>query len=217
MRRLSGSLFSLLLLLCSCSDKASQSSAIPYFNESGLTPLWVSSDSIDLVVPHRIGSFRLTDQNGKAVTEELMDNKITVVDFFFTSCPGICPTLSKNMARIQEQLADTSGILLLSYSVTPQADSVPVLKSYANAYGAIDGTWHLLTGDRGTIYDLARESYFANVDTGADAFLHTEYFYLIDGDRRIRGIYNGTLGTEVQNLLEDINQLKKESLEERTG
>ena len=204
--------YSLVIVLgmLGASGGRTERSSVPYFNGADLTPLWISSDSVDLLVPHTTGSFSLTNQNGEHVTEQEMENRITVVDFFFTSCPGICPTLSKNMARVQDSLKDLDDILLLSYSVTPEVDSVPVLKKYAEAQGAVDGTWHLLTGDRNSIYDLARTSYFADVDTSADAFLHTELFYLIDGDRRIRGVYNGTLGTDVVRLVEDIRALEEE-------
>ncbi|MCB0711420.1 MAG: SCO family protein [Ignavibacteriae bacterium] len=203
------SLVAPLVILVGCADEPSLSSGVPYFNEATLTPLWVRADSVEKVITHRIGDFSLQDQDGEGFTQSAMEGKITVVDFFFTSCPGICPILSKNMARIQDSLKGEDGLLLLSYSVTPEADSVPILKKYAEAQGAIEGTWYLLTGNKSEIYGLARESFFANVDTGADAFLHTELFYLIDEDRHIRGVYNGTLGTDVVRLVEDIRMLRR--------
>lgn len=201
----------LLLFLISCGQNSSEVSSVPYFNDVSLTPLWVLSDSVNRLISHQVGSFSLTNQNDRVVNDNAMDDKITVVDFFFTRCPGICPKLSKNMARIQDSLAETEDILLLSYSVTPDVDSVPVLKKYADAHGAIDGVWHLLTGEKKMIYDLARTSFFADVDTGDNAFLHTELFYLIDGNRRIRGVYNGTLGTDVVQLVKDIQALRSEA------
>ena len=205
------SLILFLLLLVSCGKEESESTRLPYFDDSDMTPVWVAPDSVDMALTHTIGEFSLTDQDGKTVTQDMMNNQITVVDFFFTRCPGICPTLSKNMARVQDSLKSLDDLLLLSYSVTPDVDSVPVLKKYAEAQGAIEGTWHLLTGNKEEIYDLARESYFSDVDTGANAFLHTELFYLIDGERRIRGVYNGTLGTDVARLIEDIQVLQEET------
>ena len=201
----------IVLLFVGCNQSPKDVSSLPYFNDSVMTPRWIPSDSVDRLALHHIGQFSLTNQQGETVTQDVMNGNITVVDFFFTRCPGICPKLSKNMARVQDSLAKTENILLLSYSVTPDVDSVSVLKSYADAHGAIDGVWHLLTGEKRIIYDLARTSFFADVDTGDDAFLHTELFYLIDGDRRIRGVYNGTLGTDVVQLVKDIRILQSEA------
>ena len=162
---------------------------------------------------HRIGSFSLTNQNGLNVTEQDFKDKIYVADFFFTTCPGICPKMTANMGLIQEALKEDNQVKLVSFSVTPEIDSVPQLKKYAIEKGVIDSKWNLLTGDKKHIYDLARKSFFAaknDGDGGKNDMIHTENFILVDPDKRIRGFYDGTDTSEMKSLLYDIRVLKKE-------
>jgi protein SCO1/2 len=134
-----------------------------------------------------------------------------VADFFFTSCPGICPKMTSNMLLIQEAFKDNDKVELLSHSVMPEFDSVSVLKSYADAKGVIDNKWHLVTGERELIYDLGRNYYFVEEDLGIDKtcddFLHTENFVLIDQQGYIRGIFNGLNKSSVNQLIADIKTL----------
>lgn len=189
---------------------ASSVTTLPFYADADLTPRWAGEDGGDPAAEHRVGAFSLLDQNGKRFTEKEMDGKISVVDFFFTSCPSLCPRLAKSMARIRDSVAGAADVILLSGSVTPEIDSVPVLARYAAHVGAVAGKWYLLTGDHRTIYDMARSSYFAKVDTGENAFLHTETFFLVDRARRIRGVYNGTLPHDVTRLIEDLKRLEGE-------
>ncbi|MEM6380943.1 MAG: SCO family protein, partial [Bacteroidota bacterium] len=146
------------------------------------------------------------------LTEEDVEGKIYVTDFFFTSCPGICPKMTANMMLIQEAFLHDEDVLLLSHSVTPEYDSVAVLKEYAELEGVEDTKWHLLTGDRQMIYDLGRYQYFVEEDLGlvkdTEEFIHTENFVLIDRSRRIRGIYNGLNKAAVSQLIADIKTLQ---------
>ena len=118
------------------------------------------------------------------------------------------------MGTLQEKYKNDDDVLLLSHSVTPQMDSVPVLKKYAEDKGVISGKWHLLTGNMDDIYRLAKKEYYAGDTIGyyqtGNEFLHTENFILVDKHRRIRGIYNGTLALEMERLIDDIGTLKKE-------
>lgn len=184
--------------------------ALPFYADAEMTPRWIATDAPGHAAIHRVGPFKLRDQSGGMFTERDLDGKITVVDFFFTRCPSLCPQLARSMSRIQDSTAASGDVILLSNSVTPEIDSVPVLAAYARHVGAISGKWHLLTGDHTAIYDMARSSYFARLDTGVDAFLHTETFYLLDRSRRIRGIYNGTLDHDVNRLIEDLKSLRNE-------
>ena len=162
---------------------------------------------------HKIGRFSLTNQNGLKITEEYYKDKIYVADFFFTTCPGICLKMTANMGLIQEVLKDDNQVKLVSFSVTPEIDSVPQLKKYADEKGVIDTKWNLLTGEKKHIYDLARKSFFAvknDGDGGKNDMIHTENFILVDPDKRIRGFYDGTDTSEMKSLLYDIQVLKKE-------
>ncbi|MEM6892828.1 MAG: SCO family protein [Bacteroidota bacterium] len=194
--------------------KNSRVSALPYYQEASFTPVWFSPESDSVKHLHKIPSFRLVNQLGDTITERSFENKIYVTDFFFTSCFGICPKMTSNMAKIQEAFLEDEDVLLLSHSVTPKYDSVPVLARYAENNKVVAGKWHLVTGARETIYDLGRTAYFVEEDLSVakstDDFLHTENFVLVDKNRNIRGIYNGLNKTAIAQLIADIKTLKKE-------
>jgi len=160
---------------------------------------------------HTIADFSLVNQNGDTITQENYRDKIYVADFFFTTCPTICPIMTEHMVQIQEKIKDDEDIMLLSHSVTPKIDSVAQLKKYALEKGVIDAKWNLVTGNKKHIYELARKSYLAvKTDGNGDAYdmIHTENFLLIDKKRRIRGAYDGTNPEDIQRLLDDIETLK---------
>lgn len=160
---------------------------------------------------HTIADFSLTNQNGEAVTQEDYKDRIYIADFFFTTCPTICPLMTKNMAVIQSEIQDDQEVLLLSHSVTPEIDSVAQLKKYALEKGVDDKKWNLVTGDKKDIYELARKSYLAvktDGDGGPFDMIHTENFILVDKERRIRGFYDGTKTEDIEKLMEDLKVLK---------
>ncbi len=195
-------------------EKSSRVDMLPYYNEATFTPNWLLPTENRGF--HKIPSFSLTNQEGETVTGATFDDKIYVADFFFTSCPGICPKMTENMTLVQEAFKNDDDVLLLSHSVTPETDSVLTLKNYAKAKGVLSNKWHLVTGDRKQIYDLGRYAYFVEEDLGKekteDDFLHTENFVLVDKNKHIRGIYNGLNKTSVQQLIADIKTLREEYL-----
>jgi protein SCO1 len=162
---------------------------------------------------HKIANFSLTNQNGNRISQRDYQGKIYVADFFFTTCPSICPIMTNNMVYIQSKIMDDPQVKLLSFSVTPEIDSVPQLKKYALEKGVNDKKWNLLTGDKKEIYTLARKSYFVvkeDGDGGPHDMIHTENFVLVDPEKRIRGYYDGTDKTAMENLLADLKTLKEE-------
>lgn len=189
------------------------------------SPADVNSELADSTVQaiahhHKIAPFAFTNQNGKTITQKDYEGKIYIADFFFTTCQSICPKMTKNMAWLQEQVKNMPGVMLLSHSVTPDIDTVPVLKAYAEEQGAIDGKWNLVTGDKKDIYYIARKSYLAvKTTTSSELYdmVHTENFILVDTKGRIRGFYDGTNldkpaddGVKnVKQLLEDIKWLSE--------
>ncbi len=195
------------------SDMHSETGNLPYYAEATFTPRWFNNPEDIPSNFHRIPAFNLQNQQGKYITEKDVAGKIYIVDFFFTSCPGICPKMTSNMAIIQSEFMEDDEVLLLSHSVTPEYDSVTVLSEYADLKGVIDGKWHLLTGDREHMYDLGRNHYFVEEDLGLtkdpDDFIHTENFVLIDQNRYIRGIYNGLNQSAIHQLIKDIKSLKE--------
>ena len=181
-------------------------------------PDMVNAELVDTTVQfvrkyHKIADFKLVNQNGDTITEDFYDDKIYVADFFFTTCLTICPIMTDHMIEIQEKIKDDEDILLLSHTVFPVTDSVPVLKEYAVEKGVLDEKWNLVTGDKKQIYDLARKSYLATKSTGDGGkydMIHTENFVLVDKKKQIRGFYDGTQPEAIKDLMHDIEILKKE-------
>jgi protein SCO1/2 len=162
---------------------------------------------------HKISNFNLVNQNGNNISQEFYHNKIYVADFFFTTCPSICPIMTNNMLKVQEKIKNDPNVLIVSFSVDPKTDSVAQLKKYAKEKGVDDLKWNLLTGDKKQIYDLARKSFFvAEIDKDSDSndIIHTENFVLVDPEKRIRGFYDGTNLDEIKNLISDLSLLKGE-------
>lgn len=207
-----------LLIIIGCKttpnkQEDSRVDALPFFNDPSFTPRWVAPNSKELKSFHKIPDFGLFNQNGDTITQKTFENKIYIVDFFFTTCPGICPMMTDSMLKIQEEFKDDNDIMLLSHSVTPTIDSVPKLKEYAIDKG-IEAKWHIVTGDKKEIYDLGRKFYFVEEDLGKpkgiDEFLHTENFVLVDKNKHIRGIYNSLKPASMAQLIVDIKALKRE-------
>lgn len=196
-------------------EKRSRVASLPFYKDATFTPYWLDVNSDEAEAFHKIPNYELINQEGKKVTSQTFKNKVYVADFFFTTCPGICPKMTANMSVLQDEFLNDNDVLLLSHSVTPKIDSVAALKDYAVIKGIVNSKWHLVTGERKTIYDLGRQAYFVEEDLGEpkteDDFLHTENFVLIDKNKHIRGIYNGLNKTAVQQLIADIKTLKKEN------
>jgi protein SCO1/2 len=190
--------------------------ALPFFNVPDWTPAWINKEDSGYTKIHSIPAFSFKDQEGKNFTEANVEGKIYVANFFYTKCRGICPKMTTNMSLLQEAFKNDSTIVLLSHSVTPELDSITVLKKYAILNKVDSKKWHLLTGDKNEIYALAKQQYFAGDSVGfyqtGNEFLHTENFILVDQKRRIRGVYNGTLVIEIDRIKEDIQTLKLEVL-----
>ncbi|MFT5791333.1 MAG: protein SCO1/2 [Saprospiraceae bacterium] len=188
---------------------------LPVFNPVDVNPRLVDQSLLHINSNHKIGDFSLINQNGKVITQEDYKDKIYVSDFFFTTCQTICPIMTHNMAKIQKEFNEDDSVMLLSHSVTPEIDSVTVLRDYADRKGVVDVKWNVTTGDKKHIYELARKSYFAVVDEGdggVQDFIHTENFILVDKKRQIRGYYDGTQDEEMDRLITDIKTLQKEYL-----
>ncbi|MDA9357172.1 SCO family protein [Flavobacteriaceae bacterium] len=184
---------------------------LPVYNPVDFKEKLVDKSVRNVSKNHTVANFSLINQNGINITNKDYENKIYVVDFFFTSCPTICPIMTSNMAKIQDEFINNDDIMLLSMSVTPEVDNVKVLKQYAIEKGVNDSKWNITTGPKKHIYELARKSYFAVVeqgDGGLQDFIHTPNFILIDTKKQIRGIYDGTDENEILRLVEDIKILK---------
>lgn len=168
---------------------------LPIYSPRDINPELVDSTVQHIGNDHKIADFAFTNQNGEVITQKDYENTIYVADFFFTTCPTICPKMTDNMVWLQNQLKSNPEVKLLSFSVTPDIDTPDVLKKYAQEKGVDDSRWNLVSGNKKDIYYLARKSYLA-VKTGKPEELydmvHTENFILVDKNKRIRGFYDGT-------------------------
>lgn len=161
---------------------------LPVFQPAMVNFELVDSSMQHIKKYHTIADFQLVNQNGKIITQKEYENKIYIADFFFTTCPTICPVMTKNMVAIQEVIKNDPDVMLLSHTVTPDIDSVAQLKKYAMEKGVIDSKWNLVTGDKKEIYQLARKSYLAvkeDGDGGPFDMIHTENFILVDKQKRL--------------------------------
>ena len=173
-------LIALILCLFSCKESKKEPASVtnlPYFNTADFTPEWKKG-------AHKIPSFSFTNQNGATVDNATFQGKIYVADFFFTTCPGICPKLTKNMGTLQETYKTDDSILLLSHTVMPWVDTVEKLEIYSRENEVDANKWHLVTGDQEALYAIARTGYFADDDfkktQDEAAFIHTENFILVE-------------------------------------
>lgn len=184
--------------------------SLPIYNPADVNPEMVDSTVQYIQKYHTIADFSFINQNGKTITQKDYEGKIYVADFFFTTCGSICPIMTRNMVDVQKAFLKNPKVMILSHTVMPDIDSVPVLKKYALEKGVVDAKWNLVTGDKKDIYSMARKSYLA-VKLGKPSELydmvHTENFVLIDAKRRVRGFYDGTKKEEIQRLIDDINWL----------
>ena len=201
----------LFFILFSCNRNDVE---LPYYNSPSFDPIFLNhDDSVEKLVSHKIEDFVLINERGNYFGSKNLQGTIHVANFIFTSCTHICPKMTTNMVEVERKFQNNSDVNLVSFTVTPWLDSPDVLKRYKEEFTLNSKNWHFLTGEKNEIYTLARKSYFAEEEIGftkdsAD-FLHTEHFLLVDKNFRIRGIYNGTLSLEMEQLIKDIDILKK--------
>jgi protein SCO1/2 len=212
----------LFFLIISCDNnkirqqvKNDNQLSLPFFNKSDWTPEWINKTESNYQLIHKIPNFSFLDQKGNIVSDKTVKGKIHIANFFFTTCRGICPKMTSNMQLLQAAFNNDTSVLFLSYSVAPEVDNIEVLNKYAFENKVNSKQWHLLTGPKNEIYNLAKKQYFAGDSIGyyqtGNEFLHTENFILIDKQMRIRGVYNGTLLVEIERIKEDIAILKQEN------
>lgn len=188
-------------------------SGLPYFIGKDLRPVWKTQEKSQI---RSLNSFRLKDQKGKEISSDKIHGKVTIVSFFYSQCPGICPMTTKNLKPIQEKFKDNERFEMLSFSVTPQSDTPARLTQFAKKHDISYRRWKLITGNRDQIYRIARESFGADTFSEKENqiqklkpedFLHSENVYLLDGEQKLRGIYSGLQVSSIQELARDAETL----------
>ncbi|MEM8899748.1 MAG: SCO family protein [Bacteroidota bacterium] len=179
-------------------NEPSQQEELPIMGQ----PSIVDGDTIPFTLP----AFSLMNQDSSVINNESLKGKVFVSDFFFTSCPTICPRMKAQMLRIQKEFRDDDRVVLVSHTIDPRFDQVPVLSVYADRLGIDSEKWHLLTGEQDDIYDLARSYMITALEdsTAPGGYAHSGAFILVDQEQHIRGFYDGTLPDDVDNLMGDI-------------
>ncbi len=178
-------------------------------NRDTVTKMVDGKQVVDTIY-NTIPAFKFINQYGNTITDKNLDGKIYVADFFFTSCPSICPGMQRNMLTVYKEFKADTNFKILSYTIDPKHDTVPVLKNYADKLGIAGNSWWLLLGQKEVVYNLAHDHYLVKVNEGKDGLIHEGWFVLIDKQKRMRGAYDGTDVKQVNQLIADIKTLKQE-------
>jgi protein SCO1 len=200
-------LLTLLTIACGPKPAAETSAEQPRYPLPKMGPSEITEGGD--TIPYRIPSFGFVDQDSTLITEAQVKDKVYVVDFFFTTCPTICPKMSQQMVRVHDEFLDEDQVVLISHTIDPKHDTVAVLKAYAEALDITTKRWHMVTGEQDSLYNMARY-YMVPAQEDADApggYIHSGAFILLDGERYIRGFYDGTKPDEVDEMIEDIRWL----------
>ena len=195
-------------LLIACGKKK-----LPILGERAVDVKTVNGQEVIDTIYQTVPDFSLTNQDGKIIDQNTINGKIYVADFFFVTCPTICPRMKKNLLTVYEAYKGNPNILFLSHTIDPEHDSVAVLKNFAERLGADSKQWHFLTGNRDSIYELATHGYYATAlpdSTEPGGYVHSGGLILIDKNRRVRGIYDGTSEKDTKTLMEDMELLLNE-------
>jgi protein SCO1 len=196
---------------CSGKDGAADTKPLPILGNSYVNSFEMEGKTITDTVYHKIGDFSFVNQEGETVDNNTTSGKVYVADFFFTSCPTICPIMKTQMLRVYEQFKEHPDFLILSHSIDPKHDTVALLKDYAERLGVENAkTWHFLTGDQEMLFEIGQTSYMTTAmedKNEAGGYLHSGAFILVDPKGHIRGVYDGTKADQVDRLMKDIPKI----------
>ncbi len=202
----------LIVALASCSKAPKE---LPYLgNKEPIKKVVDGGKEVVDTLYHTIPDFEFINQDSVKITQEFVAGKIYIADFFFTTCPTICPKMKTQMLRIYEKYKDNPNVVLLSHSIDPRHDTPAVLKEFRSNLGIKGNSWQMVTGDKAKIYEIGQKSYMvsaADDPTQPGGVVHSGAFILVDKNRHIRGLYDGTVAAKVDNLMEDMEILLKET------
>jgi protein SCO1/2 len=198
----------LLLGACKFNDDVQR---LPIAGNRDLRTKVINGQSVTDTVYHAIPDFKAVNQYGDSIKSVNLDDNIYIADFFFTTCPSICPIMHRNMLKVYEEFKDMPDLKIISYSIDPKHDSVAVLKAYSDKLGIQPNKWWFLQGNKEEIYQIS-SSYLVTfpVEDAKEKFIHDGYFILVDKQKHIRGQYDGTSPEQVDKLIADVKKLKAE-------
>jgi protein SCO1 len=200
----------LFIFLFSCNTKPEK---LPILGNREAITKTVNGKQITDTLYHQIPDFEFINQDSVEITQKNFAGKIYVADFFFTTCPTICPKMKTQMLRIFKKFKDNPNVAILSHSIDPRHDTPAVLKEFSKNLGIQNSMWTMVTGDKAKIYEIGQKSYMVSATddpTQPGGIVHSGAFILVDKNRHIRGIYDGTEPERVDKLMEDMEVLLKE-------
>jgi protein SCO1 len=205
--------FLVLALWSACKPGSSDKKTLPIFGSREPVIKTVDGKSVTDTIYQTIPKFKFVNQYGDSISNKSLDGDIYVADFFFTTCPSICPVMHRNMLKVYDTFKSLGDFKIISHTIDPKHDSVPVLKKYADKLGVTGNTWWFLQGKKEDTYDIAEKNYLVAVkkdSSAAGGYVHAGYFVLIDKQKRVRGAYDGTDPKQVDQMIEDIKSLQSE-------
>ncbi|SMG40460.1 protein SCO1/2 [Marivirga sericea] len=203
-------LITLTLAACGLENQKNKKAEFPILGRKQYVEKIVDGKTVTDTVDHRIPDYKLVNQDSNWVTPETFEGQVYVADFFFTSCPTICPTMKKQMLRVYESYKDNDEVAIISHTIDPEYDTVALLRDFAAKLDVKTPKWHFVTGEKEAIYELGQKGYMVTAmedENEVGGFLHSGAFVLVDKERKIRGVYDGTRAEEVDKLITDIELL----------
>lgn len=201
-------IFALILMITGCETKK-----LPFYGEPEVVKKVVDGKETEQTIYPTIPDFSFINEDNETVTEKDFKGKVYVADFFFVTCPTICPVMKKNMLTVYEEYKDNPDVKILSHTIDPEHDTPEILKKYATDLGVKGKMWQFVTGDKEKIYDIGQKHYMVSAledSSQAGGYIHSGAFVLVDKDRHIRGMYDGTTEDGTAKLIKDLAVLLKE-------
>ena len=201
----------IIILYSACKFNGDASKSLPIYGERETAVKTVNGQEVTDTIYHTIPYFSLINQYGDSVSNKSLNGKIYVADFFFTTCPSICPIMHRNMLTVYNEFKNTPDVKIISFTIDPKHDTVAVLKTYADKLGIAGDNWLLLHGQKEKTYQLSKSFLVTTPkDDAKEKYIHDGYFILVDKQKRVRGMYDGTDPKKVEQLIADIKILKAE-------
>lgn len=192
---------------------APQEDRLPIMGRKEISEKEINGEKVVDTVYHQIGDFSFINQDSIEVTQDTFKDQIYIADFFFTSCPTICPIMKTQMLRVYDTIQDLNDVKILSHTIDPEYDTVALLRDFAERLGVTSEKWHFVTGEKEKIYEIGQRSYMVTAledQSQPGGFVHSGAFILVDKDRRVRGLYDGTKADQVDRLIRELTILRKE-------
>lgn len=202
--------FGLILVACDSAGKQEKNEEFPILGRKQFVERIVDGKTVVDTLDHTIPDFRLVNQDSNWVTPESFEGKVYVADFFFTSCPTICPTMKKEMLKVYNAYKGNSNVGIISHTIDPKHDTVALLKDFAERLDVKAPKWHFVTGNKEDIYELGQKGYMVTAmedENEAGGYIHSGAFILVDKEKHVRGVYDGTSSDDVDRLIKDIDRL----------